>query len=224
MPKETLLMGIMGSSVAVAVFAVVALLLSIQTAAAQTTMMQEPQQTQQHASYNLMNYSMFNVMGMSMVEDVDITGVSITGNNQVSVNLVYTGNGTSSPSVTVVAMTNHMPMMMMMMNNMMIGGGSIGNMSRGIMTMSPGMMGMSSSMMPPTDMMSSNDAMGMIGSTVSGTQSRMITMMMMPQSQSGSTVINGGWQSGNTVNVPLVGNGSAYDAADLCVMVFPHLT
>ena len=48
-----------------------------------------------------------------MVQDVRISGVSVTADNEVSVNLTYTGNGTS-PSVTVVAITNHEAMRNMM--------------------------------------------------------------------------------------------------------------
>ena len=74
---------------------------------------------------------MFKANGMSMVQDVRISGVSITGDNTVSINLTYTGNGTS-PSITIVAMTNHMEMM-----NMMMGGGQMdmGMMNLGMMDM-----------------------------------------------------------------------------------------
>jgi hypothetical protein len=216
MPSKLFLIGIMGSAVAMAVLFVLGSPFTEQTATAQ--MMQGPQQMPQHNSSSIMNYSMFNIMGMSMVENVGITGVSITGNNQVSVNLVYTGNGTSSPSVAVVAMTNHMAMMM---SNMMMGGSSMGTTSGNVMTMNPGIMGMESSSMPARGMLGSNGAM-MTGGTMNGTQSSMMAMMTS-QSQSGSTVVNGGWQSGSTINVLLAGNGSVYDTSDICVMVFPHL-
>jgi hypothetical protein len=72
-------------------------------------------------------------------------------------------------------------------------------------------------------MLGQSDGMMMSGTT-NGTQSDMMTAMTMSQSQSGSTIVNGGWQSGSTINILLAGDGSAYDAADLCVMVFPHLT
>ena len=75
--------------------------------------------------------------------------------------------------------------------------------------------------MPTMGMMGSNDAM-MMGGTMEGTQSSMMAMMTS-QSQSGSTVVNAGWQSGSTINVLLAGNGSVYDTSDICVMVFPHL-
>ena len=68
-----------------------------------------------------MNHTMFSVNGMSMVQDVILSGVNITGDNQLSVNLIYSGNA-SSPSVTVVAMTNHMAMMKIMMDGSGYGG------------------------------------------------------------------------------------------------------
>ncbi|MFL6522150.1 MAG: hypothetical protein ACJ71B_01580 [Nitrososphaera sp.] len=51
-------------------------------------------------------------------------------------------------------------------------------------------------------------------------------MMMMATagSDTGSAVVNIGWQSGNTASITLEGDRSARDASDICVMVFPHLT
>jgi hypothetical protein len=121
---------------------------------------------------------MFSAHGMSMVQDVRISGVAITGDNEVSINLNYVGNGTT-PSVTLVAMTNHASMMAMM-------GGNMG-----------GMMGS-----------------GMMMDNSSSTA----------QSQTGSSVMDGGWQSGSTVTMKLDGVGvSAYNAQDLHMCVFPHL-
>ena len=51
------------------------------------------------------------------------------------------------------------------------------------------------------------------------------TMMMpMSGSQTGSAVVNSGWQSGSSINIMLEGEGLAHDASDIHVMVFPHLT
>jgi plastocyanin len=110
--------------------------------------------------------------------------------------LTYTGNGTS-PSVTVVAITNHEAM-----RNMMMGGGGGEQMGGGMM--GGGMMGADGNMM------------------MNGTQSGM--MMTTARSQTGSAVVNSGWQSGTTISVMLDGEGSAHDASDIHVMVFPHLT
>jgi hypothetical protein len=187
-------------------------LFSSQTATAQMMMQDQMMQDnipQQHE----MNHNMFNVMGMSMVHDVRVTGLSITGNNTVSVNLTYTGNGTS-PGVTIVAVTNHMAMMnkMMMMGHGRDHGGYYGG-----MTMGPGVMnnsGFPGMMMNPNMMMEP----GMMGDMPSD------MMMAMAGSHTGSAVVNSGWQPGNSTSITLDGEGSAGDASDICVMVFPHLT
>ena len=80
-----------------------------------TAQMMQPPQQAAGLHHPGMNHTMFSVNGMSMVQDVILSGVNITGDNQLSVNLIYSGNA-SSPSVTVVAMTNHMAMMNMMMD------------------------------------------------------------------------------------------------------------
>ena len=49
-------------------------------------------------------------------------------------------------------------------------------------------------------------------------------MMPMSGSQTGSAVVNSGWQSGSSINIMLEGEGSAHDTSDIHVMVFPHLT
>jgi hypothetical protein len=67
--------------------------------------------------------SMFNANGMSSIDSVQITGISVTGRDEVTVNLWYDGSKTG-PEVTVIAITNPIAMQ-----------GSIG--------MSSGMMGMS---------------------------------------------------------------------------------
>ena len=125
MCSNTLSIGKIGS-IALAALVLAALFSTAESATAQMMM-------QQHG----MSHSMFNVIGMSMVQDVRVSGVSITGDNTVSVNLTYSGNGTS-PGVTIVAMTNHMAMMM----NMMMGGGGMMSGGGGFpgMMMGPGMM------------------------------------------------------------------------------------
>jgi hypothetical protein len=71
--------------------------------------------------------SMFNANGMSTIDSVQITGISVTGSDEVTVNLWYDGSKTS-PAVTVIAITNPVAMQ-----------GSIG-MSSGMMSI--GGMGM----------------------------------------------------------------------------------
>jgi hypothetical protein len=190
-------------SIALAALILTALFSTTETATAQMMM-------QQHE----MNHSMFNVMGMSMVQDVRISGVSITGDNTVSVNLTYTGNGTS-PGVTIVAMTNHIAMMMGMMmgsGGMMSGGGFPG------MMMGPGMM--NPQMMMPGMMNNSAFPGMMMGPGMMNPQ----MMMGMAGSQTGSATVNSSWQSGSSTTLVLEGYGSAHNASDICVMVFPHLT
>ena len=211
MTSKLLSLGMTGM-IAVAALAFVSLF-SSQTAAAQM-MMQDQMMQNDSPQQHEMNHTMFNVMGMSMVPDVRVTGVSITGNNTVSVNLTYTGNGTS-PGVTIVAMTNHMAMMNMMMG---YGGHYDGmNIGPGMMT-APNMMmnnsGFPSMMMNPDMMMGS----GVMGDMHSG------MMMAMAGSHTGSAVLNSDWQSGNSTSITLEGDRSARDASDICVMVFPHLT
>lgn len=130
---------------------------------------------------------MFNANGMSVVQDVRISRVSVTGENEILVNLTYTGNG-SSPSITIVAMTNHMAMMNMMMS----GGGE--HMDGGMM--SPGMMDMGT--MNHTEMMGANCSMMM-----NGTQSGMMmtTTTTMAGSQKGSSILNSCWQSGSRASL-----------------------
>jgi hypothetical protein len=222
MTSKLLSLGMTGV-IAVAALALVSLLLS-QTTAAQMMMMQEQMTQNGSPQQHEPNHNMFNVMGMSMVRDVRVTGVSITGNNTISVTLTHTGNATS-PSVTIVAMTNHMAMM-----NMMMGAGNDGDYGGyhgGGMTMEPGMMtapnmtmtmnnsGFPGMMMNPDIMMGSGIMMGNMDSE---------TMVAMAGSHTGSTVVNSGWRSGNSTSITLEGDTSARDASDICVMVFPHLT
>lgn len=185
--NKVLMMGILGSIGAVVTIAL-SLPFSYTNALAQMTMQMPPQQ-QPQGNNTMMQHGMFSAHGMSMVENVRITGVTITGNNEITINLAYTGNA-SAPSVTVVAMTNHAAMMMAMM---MTTGSANNSMS--------GMMG--SGMMTNNN----NNAAAM-------------------QSQTGSSVIDGGWHSGSAVKVKLdgVGVSSAYNAPDLHVCIFPHLT
>jgi hypothetical protein len=232
MASKTLSIGMVIGAILAATFAF-ATLFSNETATAQVMQHQQQMQHQPSSDHQQqgMHHSMFNANGMSMVQDVRISGVSITGDNSVSVNLTYTGNGTS-PGVTVVAITNHEAM-----RNMMRGGGGeqmgggqmdMGMMNQGMMDMggmnnTGRMMGGGGGMMDmgtgnQTGMMMGADSSMMMG----GTPSDM--MMSMAGSQTGSAVVNSGWQSGTTISIILEGDGSAHEASDIHVMVFPHLT
>jgi|GEM_PF-2522818 len=89
------------------------------------------------------NKASFGSNGISNVENVQITGISISSDKQVTVNLRYTGNGTT-PSVVVVASAGSMGMMGDYGGMGMMGGGMHSGM------MSGGMygMGMMGSQMP----------------------------------------------------------------------------
>lgn len=192
MTSKAVLFGIIGG---VALAVALASLFSTGAATAQMMSMPNQQMTQHQqmqSPYQGMKQSMFSASGMSMIQDVRITGVSITGDNEITVSMTYGGNGTS-PSVTVVGMTNHRGMM-----DMMVGGGMGG-------MVNPGMTSMNSMGAMTTNMTNS-------------TQHGMIQM------QSGSSTLDAGWESGDEVTITLDGDASAYDAADVHVMVFPHIT
>ena len=107
MVSKTLSIGMVIGTVVTAL--VIATLFSNETATAQVMQHQQQIQHQPTSGHQQqgMHHSMFKANGMSMVQDVRISGVSITGDNTVSINLTYAGNGTS-PSITIFAMTNQM--------------------------------------------------------------------------------------------------------------------
>lgn len=155
---------------------------------------------------------MFSVMGMSMAKDVAVTGVSVTGDSEVSVNVRYTGNATSTPGLGVFVMTNHMGMMKEhMMGGMMYGGQQYAMGGFNPMMMMGG---------NNNNMMAGNGSMMM-----NGTQQQWNGTMMQNSwaSHSGSNFVKAGWTaSGNTIKVKLDG-ASAYDARDIMVMVCTYL-
>jgi hypothetical protein len=136
--------------------------------------------------------SMFNANGMSTADNVQITGVSVTGDDEVTVNLRYDGSETS-PAVTVIAITNPMAM-------------------HGSMGMSSGMMGMGG-----MGMMQG----GQSGMMMNGTSTAWPGQFAASQSQTGSSVLEAGWTSSSAVTVKLEGDGLAYDGTGVHVMVFP---
>lgn len=87
--------------------------------------------------------SMFNANGMSTIDSVQITGISVTGSDEVTVNLWYDGSKTS-PAVTVIAITNPIAMQCSIgMSSGMMGMGGMGMMqgSQHGMMMTQGLMG-----------------------------------------------------------------------------------
>lgn len=132
---------------------------------------------------------------MSMVDGVRITGLSIVDNDEISVNLNYTGTG-NAPRVTLVAMTASTTGMMNMMMAQHHGQ----------------MMNMNNNM----DMMAMNAGQGN-----SSMQSSM--MSMHNGVQSGSNVLDSGWESPSTVTIKLEGRSavSEDEIGHIMVMIFP---
>lgn len=83
------------------------------------------QSTTAAAGQSQPNSGMFGASASSMVRNVSVTGVTITGDKQVSVSLRHTGTG-AGPSVVVVAITNPSAVMPMMHNAIMGMGSSMG--------------------------------------------------------------------------------------------------
>jgi hypothetical protein len=196
--RKLFLAGLIGS---VAVAIALASLFSSMAASAQ---MMAPMQNQTNtAMQHKQNYpskghdmGMFSVMGMSMAKNVTITGVSVTGDNEVTVNVRYTGNGTATPGIGIFVMTNGMGMM----HNMMMS--HMGAMMYG-----------------------QNFGMA-AGNSMMGQQWNNSTMMQGAWAgQNGSNFVKGGWTaSGDAIKIKLDGTGvSAYNAHNICVMVSPYM-
>jgi hypothetical protein len=215
-----------------------AMVLAFLVSGAATAQMMQHDQMQHNSG---MKHTIFKAGGMSMVQDVGVSGLAITGDNEISVSLAYNGTG-SAPSVTVVAMTNHEHMMSMMMGDSSSMGSMGGSSSMGGMMMgSGGMMGGSAmgsmGTMSGHNMMSTGSMPGWQHPDMprwNATQwqhwhSQMTHQMnaqsWQMQSQSGGAVLESGWQSAeNTVTIVLDGDTSAYGASDIFAVVFPHLT
>jgi hypothetical protein len=165
---------------------------------------------------------MFKASGKSMVQDVIVTGLATTGDNEISVSLAYNGTG-DAPSVTIIALTNHGQLMGMMMG----GSGSMGGMMMGPDMMGMNGMGMMSSGSMPgwqhPDMQRWNATQWQHWHSQMTHQMNAQSWQM--QSQSGSAVLESGWQSeANTVTIVLDGDTSVNGASDIFAVVFPHLT
>jgi hypothetical protein len=186
--------------------------------------------------------SMFNANGMSAVNNVQITGVSISDSDEVKVSLRHDGME-ASPAVTVIAITN--PMTMMQSSSGMAGMGIMHDSQNGMM-MQP-MVGSSWNRAPTLQnntqwqhwhiqmaqrhgqldstqwaqlqgwhdqMMAQETAVPMWNGTPSG-------QFAAFQSQTGSTVLDAGWASDAIVTVRLEDTGSVYEGNGIQVMVFP---
>lgn len=166
-----------------------------------TAMMQQDQASETPASTNATDMmggmSMLNIDTMSMVDGVKVTGVNVESNNEISVNLKYTGNG-SSPRITAVVMgVTTTGMMNMMSHGQMMMGDAMG-----------------------MNMAHENEQNSMSGGgNMSNGMSPMISMNN--SMLSGSNVLEPGWESPSTLTIELQGNTTTDDIAYIMVMIFP---
>jgi len=170
-----------------------------------------------------LQHGKFSANGASLVEGVEVTGISITGVDEISVNLRYTGAG-ETPNLTLIATTNPTGMM-----NRVHGGGAE--------SMSGGMGGMGSSHMIGQGMMSASQQQ-MIGQPMvlmNSTEwqqwhdqqvlrsSQHMQMTGAKQGEVGSAILDAGWMAAATVRIALGDDDiSAYDASDIMIVVFPR--
>jgi hypothetical protein len=82
-------------------------------------MMTDFQTTGQNAPWHTTNHASFSASGTSYVENVQVSGISISGDKQVTVNIRYTGNDTA-PNIVVIARSE--PMMNGASDGTMVGG------------------------------------------------------------------------------------------------------
>jgi hypothetical protein len=189
---------------------------------------------------------MFNANGVSTVDNVQISGIAVTGDNEITVNVRYDGSETS-PAVTVIAITNPMSMQgsMGMSSGMMQGGQ--GSMMSGGYSMMSGSSSMAPAWQNNTEWQQWHEQMSQWHSQLDPAQWRQAQAMhnqMMAQglmgpgmtmngtttwpgqfgasqSQVGSSVADAGWTSSSAITIQLEGDGSAYDGNGVHVMVFP---
>lgn len=172
----------------------------------------------------------FSSTGSSIVNNVKVTGVSVTGASEVSISLRYTGTG-SAPSVVIVANTNPTAMMSMMHGSTASGGlAGMGGMMHGYNGYGPSMMYGSQPYLNNTQWQQLQSQMygyGMSPSMMYGYNGfagpSWWNSTSIPYSavmQIGSTAVDAGWKSG-TFKVKLQGDGSAYDSEHIMAMVFP---
>lgn len=205
MSNNVLFLGLAVGGVAIAIAAMVAI--AFAPASAQMGMQHQgmsmgPTQSVVHPN----SIGRFSAQGGSMVDGVQVTGISVSDSNEISVNLRYLSTG-GTPNLTVIVTTNPAGVMERMHGQSMSGG-----------MMHSGMMG-------GAGMMSGQMAMGgqpMVG--MNSTAWQAAQPAYAKQSEVGSTILDAGWESsGTTVQVRLSGNdSSAYDATGIFAMVFPR--
>lgn len=143
-------------------------------------------------------WQFFSANGMSLVNGVRITGISQVGEDHITVNLSYTGEG-GAPGVSLVVFTHGSPGMMWMMggqqNSMMMGSGQ-------------GMMMEERSQLQHQQMQNSS----------------IYGAIPMQSMQSGSNYLEAGWPGAqsNTANVLVQLDGNA-EGGPIMVMVVPFI-
>jgi len=185
----------------------------------------------------------FSANGISNVQYVRVTGISISKPDEVIVSLRYNGNATS-PALTVIA-TVHQGTPMNDIGSMMGYGSGMGMMQNGI---GSSMMSGSQPMMTPwnnspaiannTQWQQWHTQMaqwhGQINSTewqqMQAWHNQIMAQMLQiqntsdqatfPQPQVGSSVVSSGWND-STIKVRLEGDGSAFESSNIEVMVYP---
>ncbi|HEX7033379.1 MAG TPA: hypothetical protein VF172_10300 [Nitrososphaera sp.] len=174
----------------------------------------------QQVPWHWANKASFGSGGISYLENVQITGISISSDKQVTVNLRYSGNGTT-PNVVVVASTGSM--------GMMGGYGGMGMMGSHMPMMGYPMFRGQAPVWNDTQWQEWHSQMAQWHNQMSNQSWNNRTMNpnimgMGWQQQSlltGSTALESGWTSNATVRITLVGDGSAYDTNNVSVMVYP---
>ena len=219
---------ILGLAIGTAVTIVLAALITTGTspAGAQMSMQHQGMMDSSSSTSHMqpLQHGKFSANGASLVDGVEVTGISITGDDEISVNLRYAGAG-EAPNLTLIATTNPSGMM-----NRVHGGGAE--------SMSGGSMGgMSSSHMMGQGMMSGSQqqmtGQPMVLMNSTGWQqwheqqvlrsSQNMQMTGAKQGEVGSAILDAGWTAAATVKIALGDDDiSAYDALEIMIVVFPR--
>lgn len=201
-------------------------------------MMRQGTNVAQTPNWQWSSHAGFSSSGFSNVNGVQITGIAISGDKEVTVTLRNDGAG-SAPNVTVVAFSNPTFTMGRMHSSTgmpMMGGygyGMGGMMQGGY----PGMMyGYNGAWQNNTQwhqqmqayhnqMMGGSYYGGMGPGMMYGYNPQLWNSTALPQtlfqSQTGSAVVNSGWTANTSVKVKLEGDGTAFDSNSVVVMVYP---
>jgi hypothetical protein len=184
----------------------------------------------QDAPWSWTKKASFSATGTSNVENVQVSGVSITSDNQVSVNVMYDGNGTT-PAIVIIASSDLIQGAGMMPHGMM---GSMGAMPVGQGTMFSGQnRAWNNTQWQQWHSQMAELHANMNGANLPGMEQLHNQMfanpnMMMASMTSahqnpmwGGMALQSGWSSNTPFIVTFSGGGSAYDANNVSVMIYP---